>query len=757
MVTTAAVSNVTQESANAGGTVVNDGGDSILTKGVCWNTEDPPTLENMHTKSGSGPGPFASNLTWLSCRTEYFVRAYATNSVGTGYGSTVSFTTADCAGGSSILSTSGITGITLTSAVCGGTVVEEGSSPVSARGVCWSTSPNPILDDGHSEDGGGTGPYVSSITELESNTRYYVRAYCVNSEGVSYGNEVNFITYLGKVGDYDGNSYYTVEIGEQVWMAENLKAIHFPDGTPVPLVEDKSVWAQLNQVPDARAYCWYDNNDSVGAIYGALYTWHAALNGHASTDANPSGVQGICPNGWHMPSDAEWKQLEMHLGMSQEDADKQDERGTDEGGKLKEYGEEHWIGNTLASNESGFSAIPGGGRDNDGTFGEIGFEGLWWTATEMDERVSWFRQLSHHYAQVRRFYSEKEVGISIRCVKDEGVSGRPVVSTTSISGITESSAASGGEVTSDGGATVTVSGVCWSTLENPSLASNDGFTTDGTGTGTFTSAISGLDCNTTYFVRAYATNSAGTEYGNQVEFTTNSCPQGDNPTVVTALIANITPTSAEGGGEVTGDGGATVMDRGVCWSESPNPSISDLHTSDGTGIGPFSSSITDLAPNTLYYVRAFATNSYGTAYGEERTITTQMRRRSVLEYFTNAAGDSIYAADSAVSRFALDHEGMVYDLHYHMDYPATDPMNQNNPTPPSSRAFTNNVPLVPYAVLNGGVSSEYRFDLTLPMEEIDEGLLQSASEELPSFELELTVDFLETRMEGNARIICLDD
>jgi len=105
----------------------------------------------------------------------------------------------------------------------------------------------------------------------------------------------------------------------------------------------------------------------------------------------------------------------------------------------------------------------------------------------------------------------------------------------------------------------------------------------------------------------------------------------------------------------------------------------------------------------------------------------------------------------------LDHEGMVYDLHYHMDYPATDPMNQNNPTPPSSRAFTNNVPLVPYAVLNGGVSSEYRFDLTLPMEEIDEGLLQSASEELPSFELELTVDFLETRMEGNARIICLDD
>ena len=132
-------------------------------------------------------------------------------------------------------------------------------------------------------------------------------------------------------------------------------------------------------------------------------------------------------------------------------------------------------------------------------------------------------------------------------------------------------------------------------------------------------------------------------------------------------------------------------------------------------------------------------------------------RRSVLEYFTNASGDSIYTADSIVKSFAMDHAGIVYDLHYHMDYPEDDPMNMQNPYPPSTRAFNYGVPVVPFAVLNGGVTPEYRFNLSSPIGELDDELLKAASLETPLFGLSLSVDYLENRLEGNATVICLDD
>ncbi|MDZ7695438.1 MAG: GDSL-type esterase/lipase family protein [Deltaproteobacteria bacterium] len=186
----------------------------------------------------------------------------------------------------------------------------------------------------------------------------------------------------------------------------------------------------------------------------------------------------------------------------------------------------------------------------------------------------------------------------------------PTVTTTAVSAITATSASSGGDVTSDGGAFVTARGVCWSTSANPTV-SNDK-TTDGTGTGSFTSAITGLSPGTTYHVRAYATNSAGTAYGSDVSFTTLT-----TPTVTTTAVSAITATSASSGGDVTSDGGAFVTARGVCWSTSANPTVSNDKTTDGTGTGSFTSAITGLSPLTTYHVRAYATNSVGTAYGSD--------------------------------------------------------------------------------------------------------------------------------------------
>jgi uncharacterized protein (TIGR02145 family) len=143
------------------------------------------------------------------------------------------------------------------------------------------------------------------------------------------------------------------------------------------------------------------------------------MNGLASSNTNPSGVQGACPNGWHVPSDDEWKQLEIFLGMSQNQADSTNWRGTDEGGKLKETGTSHWTSpNTGATNQSGFTALPGGYMGNGGSSSSLGTIGSWWTATEAISSKAWKRNLHYDGTQVYRNNYYKDEGLSVRCVKN---------------------------------------------------------------------------------------------------------------------------------------------------------------------------------------------------------------------------------------------------------------------------------------------------------------------------------------------------
>lgn len=170
----------------------------------------------------------------------------------------------------------------------------------------------------------------------------------------------------------------------------------------------------------------------------------------------------------------------------------------------------------------------------------------------------------------------------------------------------------------DGGAAVTARGVCWSTTPNPVVTGNH--TIDGTGSGIFTSNITGLIASTVYYVRAYATNSVGTAYGNEISFTTTVTIT--LPTVTTAALSAVTITSSLGGGNIVSDGGATVTARGVCWGAAANPGVTGNHTTDGNGTGTFTSAITGLTASTTYHVRAYATNSVGTAYGADSSFTT---------------------------------------------------------------------------------------------------------------------------------------
>ena len=194
--------------------------------------------------------------------------------------------------------------------------------------------------------------------------------------------------------------------------------------------------------------------------------------------------------------------------------------------------------------------------------------------------------------------------------------GIPSVTTADVTDILAESATCGGDITDDGGLDITARGVCWSTSPNPTIA--DSLTTDGNETGSFSSSITGLNLSTAYYVRAYATTTAGTGYGEQLSFTTRN----GIPTLTTAEITNIGSGCAYSGGNITDDGGLAITARGVCWSISPNPTLADIHATNGSGMGSFTSFISGLSCNTTYYVRAYATNSIVTIYGNQLSFTT---------------------------------------------------------------------------------------------------------------------------------------
>src|SRR5690554_4894007 len=310
-----------------------------------------------------------------------------------------------------VLSTTAITDITQTTAKSGGNITSDGGATVTVRGVCWSTNQTPTISDNKTTDGTGAGNFVSSISGLTANTTYYVRAYATNSNGTAYGSVMSFTTQEGSSGSTftdprDGKVYQTVVIGNQVWMAENLA--YLPS---VNMVADGSEDAAGSyyyvygydgtNVADAKATDNY-------ATYGVLYNWTAAMDGEANSTTNPSGIQGVCPAGWHLPSEAEWTELTNYLG------------GTSvAGGKLKETGTTHWnTPNTGATNETGFTALPGGYRGKSGTFADIGSYGYWWSATGGSATDAWYRGLYYGSSNVGRYDYYQEVGFSVRCVRD---------------------------------------------------------------------------------------------------------------------------------------------------------------------------------------------------------------------------------------------------------------------------------------------------------------------------------------------------
>jgi hypothetical protein len=394
---------ITQTTALSGGNITNDGGSTVISRGVCWsNTTSNPTVVNSNiTNNGSGIGSFVSSLTNLSPNTTYYVRAYATNSVGTSYGNIVSFRTVAATPPTGIITTSA-SSITQTTANTGGSVAGDGGAAITSRGVCWSrTTSNPtIINSSSTNNGSGIGSFSSSLTALSPGTTYYVRAYATNSVGTSYGNVILFTTLSA-----------TIPTGVSTSNVFSISQNTANGGG--------TVTGDGGSAITSRGVCW------------------------SRTTTNPTIINSSSTN-----------------------------------------------------NGSGI-----------GSFSSL------------------LTALSPSTTYYVRAYATNSVGTSYGNVISFTTLSATIptgVSTTSITSISQNSAISGGSVTGDGGSTITSRGFCWSSTNSSPTVLNSSVINSGSGVGSFSSSLGVLSPNTTYYVRAFATNSVGTAYGNTQSFTTLS-------------------------------------------------------------------------------------------------------------------------------------------------------------------------------------------------------------------------------------------
>jgi uncharacterized protein (TIGR02145 family) len=398
VVTSTSVTGLTTIQATFNAEVNSQGGGTVTERGAVWNTSGNPTVNSNRIPLGSGTGVYTTIITGLSGGSNYYIRAYAINNFGINYGIEIPFRTLS---GLATLTTNNV--ITQsTTASSGGNITDYGGSTISVRGVVWNTTGTPTISDSKTTDGSTIGSYVSNLTALIPNTTYYVRAYATNNTGTAYGNEQTFTTTATSqtVTDIDGNTYNTVQIGEQVWMSENLKTSRYRNGGSIPYVVGNSDWQALT----TGAWSYYDHDAANNAVYGKLYNWYTTLG------------DTLCPAGWGVPTDDEWTTLTTYLGGE----------GV-AGGKMKSIGTSYWNSpNIDATNESGFSALPGGYRNNNGQFYSAlqNMHTFFWSTSETitSSRVH-YRGLYHTSGAVDNGGSallngNKTEGASIRCLKD---------------------------------------------------------------------------------------------------------------------------------------------------------------------------------------------------------------------------------------------------------------------------------------------------------------------------------------------------
>ena len=664
-VTTSAVTDITATSATGGGNVTDEGASPVTERGICWSTNHEPTTNGSHASSGTGSGSYACNMTSLVPNETYYVRAFATNGQGTAYGAEVEFIARE---GMPVVATLDVTDITATGAKAHGKVSNQGGSTVTERGICWRTEPSPTINGSHAHSGTGAGEYTVDMTGLAPGTKYYVRAYAINAQGMTYGGQEDFTTEAtlptvatGSINGTTVSGEVTSEGGATVtergvcWSTSHTPTLDGSHGSSGSGLGTFSV-ALTDLAPGTTYYVRAYATNSAGTAYGSEKT--------LTTEANlPTVTTGEVTN------------IGQNTAQGSGNV-------TDSGGAMVTERGICW--------STSHNPTINGSHANSGT----GMGGFTVSMTGLTANT-------HYYV---RAYAKNSAGVSYGNEVDFTTSqntSAPTVTTSQVTNITQTTATGGGNVTSDGGATVTERGICWSTSHNPTTSGSHA--SNGTGTGSYTVNMTGLTPGTQYYVRAYAVNSEGTSYGSEVSFTTQQAITV--PSVTTIQVTNIQQTSATGGGNVTSDGGATVTERGICWSTSHNPTTSGSHASNGTGTGSYTVNMTGLTPGTQYYVRAYAINSEGTSYGSEVSFTTQQVPTYTISVYANptnggsVTGGGTYNYGVTVNLTANANSGFTFD--HWQDGNTNNPRTITVTGNATYTAYFNAQPQAPEGAING--------------------------------------------------------
>ncbi|MBE6236403.1 MAG: hypothetical protein E7112_09275, partial [Bacteroidales bacterium] len=583
------ISDITSTSATLSSKVTSHGGDTVSEVGFYYSTDSAVDPDKSHKVNRTYTSDsFSISISELSINTKYYVKAYAVNSAGTVYSEIESFTTL---ASTPVVTTVGSSDVTSVSAVLSGTVVTDNGAAITERGFVWlkgsdapTTSSNKVKVDGT------TGDFTAALSDLDPNQKYSFRAYAINSKGTSYGDIMNFTTVAGlptlsamKVSDITttsatftcavtGHSGDIVsEVGFYIGKEETVDletALKISEA----YTSDSFTLTATNLEVGTDYYVKAFTKNSVGESYSVIVSFKTVSTAPSVTTVGSSEITD--------------SSVLLSGAVTDDNGEEVTERGF------------VWLKGT------GTPTTSNSKLRSDGTTGEYSAT---LSALEPNQTYS-FRSYAVNakgtaYGETMTFMTEVAL---------------PEVVFVSCSDVTSSSAIVSGKVTSHGGETVSEVGFLYGTTSDLDSATSSKVTVTYTGD-SFSLTLTSLTRATEYYVQPFAKNSAGTAYGEVTSFTTLP----ELPVVTTNAITDITDNSAVCGGVIVDDGGSDIIAKGVVWSRSKNPIIEkSLTTNSGFGMGSFNNNLMELLPGRTYYVRAYATNVMGTAYGDERQFTT---------------------------------------------------------------------------------------------------------------------------------------
>ena len=540
------------------------------------------------------------------------------------------------------ITTTSASNISFFAATSGGNVTSDGGATVTARGIVWSTSPSPTIAlSTKTTESGTTGAFSSNLTGLRSNTVYYVRAYATNSTGTSYGSEIL------------------------------LQTLEYFAPLVLSSFQDNTIAYGTGNDPFVITTQAFDGMSSV------LFTnQYGQANGRADNGVPTSGIVPVS-NGFFQfappPLGTIWistqsQQYTLPILSSLRYSKLSLLGGSANGSSIVQAIVRYTGGSSTVANNLSLQDWNNGVTPVMSSLSRVSRD-----TNSFDSTINiclYSNTFSVNSTQAVSSLTILYTSPSGPVLNVFGMSGStvpevPQLTTATATSVVYTSATSGGVVTYDGNADISARGVVWSTSPNPTVALATKTVESGT-TGSFVSNLTSLSPGTLYYVRSYATNSVGTGYGNQITFST---PPPDPPTVsATATVSSIAYTTATSGGTVSSDNGATITARGVVWDVSPNPTVALATKTVQTGTtGSFVSNLTGLTANTLYYVRAYATNSAGTGYGPQVSFSTlppqvpivaSTTASSAISFYTATSGGNVSSEEGAT----ITARGVVWDV-----------------------------------------------------------------------------------------------